>query len=161
MMRALAFALLAGVAAPLAAQPPQLADPTSFASAADIQAAVAKARTAIPAGQAQFNVPLLRGGSYSATIEYRRAPTPASVHLTVAETILVVAGHGTFVLGGTLAGAKPNGSNISGTGIDGGVSRSIGPGDMLLVPAGTPHLFAKIDGELAAVTMKLPVTPAP
>jgi quercetin dioxygenase-like cupin family protein len=37
-----------------------------------------------------------------------------------------------------------NGPSTGGTGIQGGVSRKLGPGDVVIIPPNTPHWFSEI-----------------
>ena len=64
----------------------------------------------------------------------------AEVHLTESDYYIGVRGHTTFVIGGELENPKelPR-KQIHGTGIKGGKSRVIGPGDIVHVPPNTPH----------------------
>lgn len=64
----------------------------------------------------------------------------AEVHLTESDYYIGIRGHTTFVIGGELENPKelPR-KQIHGTGIKGGKSRVIGPGDIVHVPPNTPH----------------------
>jgi mannose-6-phosphate isomerase-like protein (cupin superfamily) len=69
------------------------------------------------------------------------------VHPDQAEYVVVIAGEGSMVSGGRLVDpATTNPTLIEGSRIDGGVTRRLRPGDVFLVPAGTPHWFG-IDGD--------------
>jgi len=77
-----------------------------------------------------------------------------AVHDEVTEVYHVLGGRGTLVTGGTLVNPKVreltarryelNGPGVSGTDIEGGVSRPVGPGDIIIIPAGTPHKFSEV-----------------
>jgi quercetin dioxygenase-like cupin family protein len=69
----------------------------------------------------------------------------------------MIEGAGTLVTGGTLVNpqrrkdaaevvTQVNGPGTSGTKIEGGVSRRIKAGDMVIIPAGTPHWWSEIEG---------------
>ena len=132
-----------------------------------MEAAIAKARREIKPGQATLNVPIMRASPFVVQLEYKQAGTPPSIHVTSAEMIYIRSGTGTFTMGGTLLGTKPGGSattmggTIGGTGIEGGITRPISAGALLLVPAGTAHAFTTVARRLVAVTIKLPLAPAP
>jgi len=151
----LAFALPA--AAPqVQAQERQV--PTKlFASAAEVDAALAKVRAERKPGNNV--VVLVSVGPYPAQLEYRipGSPPSASVHKAQAEFIYVVAGGCTLITGGTLVDPKDNGANIGGTGITGGSSRKVAKGDYVMVPPNTPHQYADVQGELAMVTLHMPM----
>lgn len=141
---ALAGALLL-LPAPALAQ--AAADPTGFASSADVQAQVEAMRLAMKPGQGFMWRPLVRGGEAVAALEYWTRPGKPAVHPDQAEYVVVIAGEGTMVSGGRLADAvTTNSTLIEGSRIDGGTTRALHPGDVFLVPAGTPHWFG-IKGE--------------
>jgi len=89
-----------------------------------------------------------------ALLHRTKAETSALVHNRVTEIYQIVEGAGTLVLGGTLE--KPTatdltrlnaGPSLSGTHRGGG-SRRVGPRDVIIVPAGTPHRFSALDGPI-------------
>ena len=85
------------------------------------------------------------------------AAANAAVHEHEAELFYVIAGKGTMVTGGTLrAASRTNAENLTGPGIDGGVSRQVAPGDIVLVPENTPHWFSAINGSLTLMSLHLP-----
>jgi mannose-6-phosphate isomerase-like protein (cupin superfamily) len=82
----------------------------------------------------------------------------ALVHLKVTEIYEITEGGGTLEMGGTLTDGKtfvsssgrpsPIGPSMRGTGIEGGHSRHVTVGDVVIIPAGTPHRFSTIDGPI-------------
>ncbi len=78
-MRRLVLAALAALAVPVAAQTAP-ADPTSFASAADVTAQVAAMERDMEPGQGFAWKPLLRNGEQVAAIEVWRKPDRPAVH---------------------------------------------------------------------------------
>ena len=42
-----------------------------------------------------------------------------------------------------------NGPSVDGTGLQNGESRRVGPGDVVVIPAGVGHYFSSIDGRFA------------
>lgn len=133
--------------------------PKEFASAADVQAMIAKAKNDRKDGQAIVNQNILRLAPYNANLEYRASVGPASVHETEAEMFYVVDGTATMVTGGKLVGeTRTNAENLSGTGIEGGNSRTVAKGDFIMVPEKTAHWFSKIDGVLVLMSIHLPHT---
>ena len=76
------------------------------------------------------------------------------IHDYVTETYYIMSGSGTFVTGGSLGGAKPTdlsnvNAGMSQTGARiGGEARRVKPGDIVIVPAGTPHSFSELDGPI-------------
>jgi len=79
----------------------------------------------------------------------------AASHDKVSEVYQVLDGSATLVTGGTIINPQRrasgqeevtqiNGPGVSGTSINGGLSRQITKGDMVIIPAGTPHWFPEI-----------------
>ena len=84
-----------------------------------------------------------------------RTPPDAIVHDAVTEVYHVLEGRGVLVTGGIIEDAKPIpaenplvhdviGPSSVGTSIQGGTRRRVGPGDVVVIPAGTPHGFVEI-----------------
>ena len=125
------------------------------ASAAEIRAKVAVLAAGM--GKSSFAYePLLKDGETVAALEYWKASGKPAVHPDEAEYALVIEGAGTLVSGGTMADATQKRPGlIEGSRIDGGTTRRLRPGDVMLIPAGVPHWFG-IDGKLVLLGMKLP-----
>ena len=97
-----------------------------------------------------------RTPTYHALVRRRSAsdtPQNAIVHPLSSEVYQIVDGAGTLVLGGVLdppPGTQtlqlPN--NVTSTGISGGQTRRVAKGDVVVIPAGTPHWFQAIDGTI-------------
>jgi mannose-6-phosphate isomerase-like protein (cupin superfamily) len=101
---------------------------------------------------------LIRLSPYNVNMELRNMGQAASVHETEAELFYVIEGAGTLVTGGKLIDERrTNPENLSGTGIQGGVSRRVAKGDWILVPAGEPHQYPAVEaGGLRLMSMHLP-----
>jgi mannose-6-phosphate isomerase-like protein (cupin superfamily) len=131
-----------------------------FASSADVAALAAKAKSERKEGQALVAQPIVQLAPYNVSLEYRAAVANAAVHEKEAELFYVVDGSATMVTGGKLKGeTRTNAENLSGTGIDGGVSRHIAKGDFIMVPENTPHWFSAIDGTVTLMSLHLPHAP--
>jgi len=82
------------------------------------------------------------------------------VHPAEAEYAIVMEGAGTLVSGGTLADPETrNPGLVEGSRIEGGATRTLGPGDVILVPAGVPHWFGITGERLVLLGIKLPGKP--
>jgi mannose-6-phosphate isomerase-like protein (cupin superfamily) len=118
----------------------------------------------------QPNIRVVDAGGYNVAIgSLHRPSTPpgvAAVHFKVTEVYHVLDGSGTLVTGGTLINGKTrpadikevkfeDGPGASGTGIKDGVSRQVKAGDMIVIPAGVPHWFSKIDGSITYVVVRI------
>ncbi|RZT56252.1 cupin [Sphingomonas sp. BK036] len=136
----------------------QTTDPTAFASGADVTAQVAAMAKAMKPGQGFAWHPLVRDGETIAALEYWKAPGRPAVHPDQAEYAIVIAGAGTLISGGTLDAAKPVKPDLTeGDRIIGGTTRTLKPGDVMLIPAGVPHWFGITGGKLVLLGTKLPV----
>jgi mannose-6-phosphate isomerase-like protein (cupin superfamily) len=96
------------------------------------------------------------GGKASVAMLHRTKPeTSALSHDRVTETYYILSGAGTLVTGGALRDAKPTdlsrvNAGMSRTGTrQGGLSRKVKPGDIVVIPAGTPHSFSQLDGPIS------------
>jgi mannose-6-phosphate isomerase-like protein (cupin superfamily) len=152
-MRALSLALLilmmAMSPAALAQAPatPAEAVMKTFASSAEITALIAKAKAERKEGQAMVAERILSLAPYRATLEYRAALAPASVHEKDAELMVVLEGSGTITTGGTLIDEKrTNPANLSGSGIAGGTAQAFAKGDVIIVPEMVPHQTKPAEG---------------
>jgi mannose-6-phosphate isomerase-like protein (cupin superfamily) len=136
----------------------QTTDPTAFASGADVTAQVEAIAKAMKPGQGFAWQPLVRDGETVAALEYWKTPGRPAVHPDQAEYAIVIAGAGTLISGGTLEAAKPVKPDLTeGDRIIGGTTRTLKPGDVMLIPAGVPHWFGITGGRLVLLGTKLPV----
>ena len=157
-MRAIviSFTLTMFVAAAVAQQAGNQALKT-YASSADVAALISKARSERQPNQATVTEPILQFAPYRAMLEYRTAVGPAAIHEREAEVFYVIDGSGTLVTGGKLVGeSRSNADNLTGTAIQGGVSRKVAKGDFIVVPETVPHWFSAIDGTLIMMSMHVP-----
>jgi mannose-6-phosphate isomerase-like protein (cupin superfamily) len=128
-----------------------------FDSAADVKAQVEAMRHDMKPGQGFMWRPLVRGGEAVAALEYWKTPGKPAVHPAEAEYVVVIAGGGTMVSGGTMEDAKQtNPTLVEGSRIRGGTTRTLRPGDVFLIPAGTPHWFGITGERLVLLGTKLP-----
>src|SRR5690242_1646126 len=76
----------------------------------------------------------------------------ANMHNTkTSEIYYILNGNATLVTGGTLPDPKPlkgSTTTMQSSRIDGGVSRKVGPGDIVIIPGKTPHWFSSQDADL-------------
>ena len=129
--------------------------PADAASAAVIRAKVAAMAARMGKGTFAYE-PLVKDGKTVAALEYWKATGKPAVHPDEAEYATVIEGAGTLVSGGTMAdAAEKRPGLVEGSRIIGGTTRRLGPGDVILVPAGVPHWFG-IEGKLVLLGMKLP-----
>lgn len=85
----------------------------------------------------------------------REKPGVAEVHSKDADIIYVLEGEATFVTGGTVVEPKTIAPDeIRGAEIKGGETRVIARGDVIIVPAGTPHWFREVKGPVLYYVVK-------
>jgi mannose-6-phosphate isomerase-like protein (cupin superfamily) len=76
----------------------------------------------------------------------------ANLHQTkVTEIYYILDGNATLVTGGTLPDPHPlraGSTTFQSTRIEGGVSRHVSRGDVIIIPGRTPHWFSSQDGDL-------------
>lgn len=161
-MRVFAAATLAGLltlsvfaqqsakkAAPVAAS--SSAAVVKVVTAADLAAIVAKQ----PKDQNGFQA-FIELSPYSVSMEHRIKGQGAAIHEKDAELFYVIDGSGTLVTGGKLVDEKrTNEANLSGSAIQGGVSKKVSKGDWIIVPEGIAHQFPDVDG-LTLMSLHLP-----
>ena len=141
----------------LLAQQPATPPLKTFASSAEVNAMIAKAKDQRKEGQAMVAQPILQLAPYNASLEYRAAVGPAAIHEKEAEMFFVIEGSGTIVTGGKLVnGSRTNAENQTGSAIEGGTSRTIGKGDFVIVPENTAHWFSAINGTLVLMSLHVP-----
>jgi hypothetical protein len=77
----------------------------------------------------------------------------ANLHQTkVTEIYYILNGNATLVTGGTLPDSHPlraGSTTFQSTRIEGGVSRKVSKGDVVVIPGRTPHWFSSQDGDLS------------
>jgi len=96
------------------------------------------------------------GSRTAVAMLHRTRPEPSAlIHQRVTEIYQVIEGSGTIVTGGRLSNPTPNdltrvwaGPSLTGV-HEGGESRRVGPNDVIIVPAGTPHRFSQLDGPIS------------
>jgi mannose-6-phosphate isomerase-like protein (cupin superfamily) len=93
-------------------------------------------------------------------------PNAVAEHDLVSEVYYVVEGSATFVTGPDIENMQRrpadlqtvreyNGPGNSGAAIKNGVEHHLKPGDVIVVPAGTGHLFTKIDDHIGYVMVRI------
>lgn len=135
--------------------------------AADIEATMAAAPTDSVSDQ---SIRMIDAGDYNLGVGLVRRPAAQPggpiVHHAQAEIYRVVEGAGTLVTGGTLVDAQPlaadsrvvtdlTGPSSIGSRIEGGRSRPVAAGDMVIIPAGVPHGFSALSSDIAYVVVRV------
>jgi mannose-6-phosphate isomerase-like protein (cupin superfamily) len=83
---------------------------------------------------------LVKHSNHYTMLAYREATGSAEVHEHEADFFVIESGEGTLMTGGKLVNPKTEKpGEIRGSSISGGQKRPVAPGDIVHIPAGTPH----------------------
>ena len=105
---------------------------------------------------------LAKGGSLvsasdlSVSCSHRVKPGNVEVHEKETDVFYVVEGGATFVTGGTMVGgnvSKPG--QMVGSDIQGGQTHHLSKGDVMVIPAGTPHWFKEVPQSVSYYVVKV------
>jgi glc operon protein GlcG len=141
---ALLMPVAAAFAAPAAAAASSGPDPVRYFPASDVQAAF------------DHGAVLLDAGSFMVHASRRDAAGMAEVHLKDTDILHVLHGGATIVTGGTVIGGKPTAPDEErGSSIEGGATRRLAEGDVLVVPHGVPHWFRDVDAPFLYYVVKV------
>jgi quercetin dioxygenase-like cupin family protein len=100
--------------------------------------------------------PLVETATYKVHASRRDAGGLAEVHTDDTDIIYVLDGQATFVTGGTLTGGRTTApSEVRGESIQGGETRTLVKGDVVIVPNGVPHWFTNVDGPFLYYVVKV------
>jgi uncharacterized protein GlcG (DUF336 family)/quercetin dioxygenase-like cupin family protein len=96
------------------------------------------------------------GENYMVHASRREKAGMAEIHELDADIIYVLEGTATLVTGGKSVDSKMTAPNeFRGTMIEGGETRILKKGDVLLIPKGTPHWFKQVDGAFLYYVVKV------
>jgi len=94
--------------------------------------------------------------NYMVHTSRRDQPGLAEIHTLDTDIIYVMEGTAIFVTGGTAVEAKEIAPNeIRGARIDGGETRQLSKGEVIVVPNNTPHWFKEVGGAFLYYTIKV------
>ena len=86
-----------------------------------------------------------KGEGFTVSGAHRDKAGQVEVHDKETDIIYITDGEATFVTGGTMVGGKmTKAGQWLGTDIQGGESRHLSKGDVIVIPAGTPHWFKEV-----------------
>ena len=112
-----------------------------------------KVNAALAKGGPLVNAPDL---NLTVSCSHRDKAGQVEVHDTETDVIYMVDGDATFVTGGTMIGGKDTkpGQHL-GTDIQGGQAHHLTKGDVIVVPAGTPHWFKEVRPTVSYYVVKV------
>ena len=125
-------------------------------------AVVLAAAAAGPAAVSYFDHDkVAKGGSlvteagYTVSMNSRNATGQVEVHEKETDIFYVTQGEATFVTGGKMIGGKVSRPNqLLGTDIEGGETHHLTKGDVVVIPAGTPHWFKQVPQSIQYFVVK-------
>jgi mannose-6-phosphate isomerase-like protein (cupin superfamily) len=104
------------------------------------------------------------GGTFINTPEYvvqcahrngQPGPFAVEIHTKETDVLYIVDGEATFVTGGTVAGLdSSNPLQLRGKSIEGGETHRLTKGDVMVIPAGTPHWFKEVPQGISYFVVK-------
>lgn len=161
--------LVLGALAMMVVLPAQPVAPPSatYVSAADVVATVNQMN---PAAVSDRQIRMVDAGGYHVGVGVVQRPGSAKQgsieHDKLTEVYYVLEGTGTLVTGGTQIDGKPiapdsvtyrelAGPSATGTGVTGGQSRRVAPGDIVIIPQNVPHWFSGIDGTIKYLVVRV------
>jgi mannose-6-phosphate isomerase-like protein (cupin superfamily) len=98
---------------------------------------------------------LVTAPDYTVTVNTRNMAGQVEVHEKETDIFYVMEGDATFVTGGTMVGGKQSRPNQwLGTDIQGGETHHLTKGDVIVIPAGTPHWFKQVPSSVKYFTVK-------
>jgi glc operon protein GlcG len=118
--------------------------PVSYFPSSDVKAAFAK-------GSVLFD----HSDKYMVHTSRREQPGMAEIHTFDADIVYVLEGGATLVTGGTPVNVKPTAAGeLRGERIDGGETRQLSKGDVIIIPAGVPHQFQEVSNPFLYYVVK-------
>ena len=103
---------------------------------------------------------LIETAGYKVNTSRRVEPGQAEVHARETDVFYVVEGNATLVVGGTVVEPQSvSADEVRGKAIDGGETHQLKPGDVVVIPPGTPHQFTKVHGPFHYFVVK-PISPS-
>ena len=97
-----------------------------------------------------------RTPTYSVSASHRDEAGQVEVHVKETDVFYVTSGQATFIMGGEMVGGKLTRPNqYLGESIRNGQTHQLSQGDVLVIPAGTPHWFQAVPGEVSYFVVKV------
>ena len=141
-----ALALCATMPASIAAQDKTAARHIPAAEAAAILEKALSSKQPQLASASNFNLMVVR----------RAEPAMSEFHQKRAHVFFVFDGEATLVTGGTIQGSKElSPGELRGTGVANGATMQLHKGDVVVVPAATPHWFADVRPQITYYSVNI------
>jgi mannose-6-phosphate isomerase-like protein (cupin superfamily) len=124
--------------------------PVTFLSNTELTAAIKKAAAGTPN---MATAAIKNTDQYRINVVQRGQAAGAIAHAVGTELHHIIEGSGTLVTGGTIVRPAGGGSAT----IQGGETRRVGKGDVVLIPENTPHWYSQIDGTITYLEVRFNV----
>jgi mannose-6-phosphate isomerase-like protein (cupin superfamily) len=99
---------------------------------------------------------LAKGDDFTVSGARRTGPGQVEVHEKETDIFYIVDGEATFVTGGKMIGGKQTRPNQwLGDNIEGGETHHLAKGDVIAIPAGTPHWFKEVSKSINYYMVKV------
>jgi len=99
---------------------------------------------------------IAKGSDHTVSANHRDKAGEVEVHDKETDVFYVTEGEATLVTGGTMIGGRDTGpGQHRGTDVKGGETRHIMVGDVVVIPAGTPHWFKEVPKAVSYLTIKV------
>lgn len=113
----------------------------------------AQVEAAFQAGAVLFDG---KGTNYQIHASFRDRAGQAEIHESETDILHVLEGKAVLVTGGVAKGAHKTGeAELRGDLIEGGEPRELSPGDVVVIPAGTPHWFKEVSSPIRYYVVKV------
>lgn len=139
-----------GAAAQAAPAAPPAGSPALYKSDAELVAALKDAAGRAAPG-AQISAPFANTDQYRINVVRRTQGATPLTHAGNTELHHIVEGSATVVTGGKIV------RGAGGATVEGGVSRHVTKGDVILVPSDTPHWYKEVDGSVTYLEVRFVV----
>jgi len=101
-------------------------------------------------------MPLIEVGDYKIHASRREGPGMAEIHTRDTDIAYVLRGSATLVTGGTAVDVKAIGpEELRGSAIQGGETRQLQVGDVVVIPNGVPHWFKAVQAPFLYYVVKV------
>ena len=99
---------------------------------------------------------LASGSDFAVSMAKRTSAGQVEIHDKETDTFYVLDGEATFVTGGMMIGGRVSRPNQQlGTDIQGGQTHHLTKGDVITIPAGTPHWFKEVTKPITYYMVKV------
>jgi mannose-6-phosphate isomerase-like protein (cupin superfamily) len=100
---------------------------------------------------------IARYGNHSLLVAHREGSGAAEFHLTQADLLIIQTGEASVLIGGELVGGRStSATEMVGTSVTGGIEKQLRPGDVVHIPAKTPHqMIVGAGKQITYITVKI------